>query len=261
MACSIDRRMGHSRIDFKEYVWLFPQDQDNGLEAAAVNISESGIFVSAPRLFQVGTPLQCNLPLPNEDRAITLNGTVAWSSDQQDPQMGIMFDRLTERDQARLHEFVTEGMALEWFCPATVHFEDLPQPIRAGGALDREGLLLNAKLNFLRHRSRVNVSLDTKESDQGVLEPVSLRVDAARPAPLLQLQVKQIPEEVDASSQTWTHWPPVVAQGQGLSALAGFEVEAEAEPSEEEVIFELEALGGWQLDPRGIRAETQIPTC
>ena len=79
------------------------------------NVSAGGIFLITQEPFEPGTIMKIQFYLPNDEKEIVTVGEVVWTrgqrkaSDQQ-PGMGVMFNKVDPADQERIRAFVHERM-------------------------------------------------------------------------------------------------------------------------------------------------------
>lgn len=69
------------------------------LDTRVSNLSQGGLFLSAPRCDAMGTPAKVELEIPGEDRRFVFSGEVAWC-DMQGTGIGLRFHE--PRREARL---------------------------------------------------------------------------------------------------------------------------------------------------------------
>jgi hypothetical protein len=79
-----------------------PQPMDR---ATVVNISQTGLCLSAPKTLPAGTVVSASVPLPDSKEPVNISGTVVWS----DPSglSGVKFHRLPGFEQKKLQEHLT----------------------------------------------------------------------------------------------------------------------------------------------------------
>jgi Tfp pilus assembly protein PilZ len=88
---------------------------DGGRAATAfvVNLNVLGAYVAADEMPLMGEPLTCRFSTPDNEIEIVAGGVVAWVNPHQShpghslpPGFGIRFERLTNRDRARIEATV-----------------------------------------------------------------------------------------------------------------------------------------------------------
>jgi hypothetical protein len=74
------------------------------LEGETVDLSLSGILVSALKTFPIGSSVQLSLHLPKGAAPVSVMGSIVRLKDGD--KMGIQMDRLTPTESERLQEFL-----------------------------------------------------------------------------------------------------------------------------------------------------------
>jgi hypothetical protein len=203
------------RVDYAASIQLLALERGEPIAGCTANLSESGMFVTVPCPFEVGTQVACELPIPGD--RLRLQGQVRWvqelpGDDACGPMIGvgIQFFGLSAGAAEALRRFVAERKGS--MHTVAVQFEGYSRPIRARAQVTEHGLQLWTALPFLRLRSPVNVSFDQAEDSarSGVLDQVMLSVEQG--VPRLKIDVKLAGgAEADADA----------AQGPGSDAAAG----------------------------------------
>ena len=205
---TIDRRLGHTRVDFTELVQL-RSSPDHELWTHATNLSERGLHVRTDTVLAPGTPMDLVLPLPRTAQSLALRGRVAWSQDDRDGGMGIELVDLSEVDLSFLRREVMEGRPREWRRQVKVWFEGTREPTRAIAIGIGPSLQLVSDLGFLKLGSQVVVYGEAGADPLvGNLSEVALRRAGSVPQLVISVQsAAQVPGS-PPPDETWTHWPP-----------------------------------------------------
>lgn len=174
------------RVDYAASIQLLAMERGEPIAGYTANLSESGMFVTVPCPFTVGTRVTCELPIPGD--RLHLQGEVRWvqevpGDDACSPMMGvgIQFTNLSAGSVEALRRFVTERRGS--LQTVAVQFEGYGRPIRARAQLTDQGLQLWTALPFLRLKSPVNVAFDQPAHGprSGVLDQVLLSVEQGVP--------------------------------------------------------------------------------
>ena len=199
----IELRAKGSRIDLAADVRILTSGQSSTIQASTQNISESGMFVVTEDVCSVNAELVCDVSLPNLN--LPVRGRVVWVQTAPRPGMGIEFLDLNASDLSALREVVAMQGADQPGQQVKVWMEALPQPIRAEAVQTGQGVLLRSELSFLKLASPVLVypadagQQQSGESYSGVLEEVSLTMNAEGNAPVLLLHMHFTPKASEAS--------------------------------------------------------------
>ena len=198
-----DRR--YQRVEFRAPVQVARSDaqNENAVIGTALNLSEAGIFVTAPEPERVGTEVVCSVPLAGELRP--LRGRVAWV--RTSPRgMGIEFIDLSTDDSRVLRETVGQD---EEDHPIKVWFDGLRDAIGAKAVLTADGIRLKATLPFLRVDSSVRFAPADRveEVHLGTLREVRLAEGANR-ATVIEVEVGLTPPARGRVARPGTGWAP-----------------------------------------------------
>ncbi len=80
----------------------------------ADNMSEGGLFVATHELLPVGTTVDLQIRLPDDDEPLDITGKVRWqrpvasATDTALPGFGVEFQDLTDEEQEHLEEFLED---------------------------------------------------------------------------------------------------------------------------------------------------------
>ena len=184
-------------------------DRDQSVVARVVNLSASGVFITAPEVPAAGTEVHCRLLL--EGHKCNIKGRVAWvrpprqeSDGSRAPGAGISFQDVEAREAELLARAVEPPVASESLV-VDVWFEGLRSPIRSHAVIAGEGINISTRLPFLRLNSPVRVSYvrhGVEEQHSGVLDAVVLAPSSDDGIPRLQVTVATgVPEAVQGIIQ------------------------------------------------------------
>jgi uncharacterized protein (TIGR02266 family) len=206
MPAAIDRRLGHTRVEFSELVEL-RASLASEVWTRATNLSERGLHLRTDTVFAPGTVMEMRLPLPRVEQSLEVKGRVAWSREDRDPGMGIELVDLSETDLSLLRREVMEGQPRAWSREVKVWFEGTREPTRAVATGTGANVQLVSDLGFLKIGSQVVIYGGAAEAEPllGTLSEVALRRTAS--VPQLVLSVEPNRPELPPD-ETWTHWPP-----------------------------------------------------
>lgn len=213
MASGSDQRR-ESRVAFSGFVRLRGLGEEESVEAEIRNLSSMGMFVASKNVPEPGAAVFCRVVIGNDRRII--KGKVAWASPGSlaEPRgAGIEFIDISKKDSEVLRHVVDANVHESTSASPTpqvvsivdsdnlgrveVSFEGLQAPIVARAKMTPEGMVLTAKLPFLRVGSEVRVSYATRDAAnrpmQGRLQAVSLGSTGADGVPrlLVELTVPQ----------------------------------------------------------------------
>ncbi|HET7873045.1 MAG TPA: PilZ domain-containing protein [Terriglobales bacterium] len=99
------------------YANLMHQGRQRTLERATVlNLSQTGLCLSAPFSLPAGAIVRANLPLPESNESVNISGTVIWSDDTG--RAGLEFHQLSTFERRKLQEHLNARMPWRLSPPA-----------------------------------------------------------------------------------------------------------------------------------------------
>lgn len=194
------------RVVFSARARIRGEGNEPSIVARVHNLSERGIFVTAPGVLQAGERVRCRLFLGDERRV--LRGKVAWVSPRaasaplptgvpgvqpmpsSEVGAGIEFEDLSTGDSELLRKLVAPNPEDER--PIEVWFAGMTAPVKARAVVSRDGLRLQTRLPFLRLGSPVRIAFEqrgVRETREGVLDAVVMAPSAADGVPRLYVSV------------------------------------------------------------------------
>lgn len=143
------------------------------LVGTTCNISEQGMFVRMDHPLSRDAELICDICLPEPQATLPVRGRVVWVQHQPTPGIGVKFIELSEQDRLRLAQICARDTGE----PVKVWLETLTHPIRARVTPTHDGVMLAARLPFLRLLSSVVVypAQQPADSFSGTLDAVTLQ--------------------------------------------------------------------------------------
>ena len=166
----------HPRVKYPVEVRLTSRALDHVLVALSHNLSTSGILVEARESLDVGTRLNCEIPLPGGPRHVS--GMVARVQPMPLPPagygLGIRFVDLDPEIEEVLRGLVQTEEPTSRL--ARVHFEGVKDSLRSQAVPTADGIRLATVLPFLRTGCEVSVSFVSGSSrvlSRGIVRDVS----------------------------------------------------------------------------------------